>query len=204
MLVRRSVPNAADAFDVHVVACIIAIAFSEGCDGQRALTETTGLDPAELVSIVQELFPQATYLLPSLPEVAPDRSPDEDCLLDLLRQCASESSPFQQLLAKMVARRDESADHLWQDLGLGNRGELSRLMARHFRPFAPRNSNDMKWKKFLYRMICRDTGYAICTAPSCSECVDFEICFGDESGESRLARVRRASEVGDVRATSSV
>jgi nitrogen fixation protein NifQ len=204
LLVRGSDPNAADPFDTHVVACIIAVSFSECCDGQRALTDATGLDPAELVSVVQELFPQATYLLPSLAELAPVRSPDEDCLLDLLRQCASDASPFQQVLAKMVARRAQSANHLWQDLGLCNRGELSRLMARHFRPLAARNSNDMKWKKFLYRMICRDTGYAICTAPSCSECVDFEICFGDESGESRLARVRRAAEVGDVGANTSV
>ena len=52
----------------------------------------------------------------------------------------------------------------------------------------------MKWKKFLYRMICRDTGYSLCTAPSCSECDDFEICFGEESGESFLARARRRVE----------
>jgi nitrogen fixation protein NifQ len=84
---------------------------------------------------------------------------------------------------------------LWQDLGLRDRGELSQLMKRHFRLLAARNSGDMKWKKFLYRMICRDAGYSLCTAPSCAECTDFENCFGDESGESRLARTRRLGEM---------
>jgi nitrogen fixation protein NifQ len=61
---------------------------------------------------------------------------------------------------------------------------------RHFAPLAIRNNQDMKWKKFFYRMICRDEGFRLCAAPCCSECGDFENCFGDESGESLLARTR--------------
>jgi nitrogen fixation protein NifQ len=67
-------------------------------------------------------------------------------------------------------------------------------MQRHFAPLARRNTQDMKWKKFFFRMICRDEGYSLCSAPSCSECNDFGACFGDESGESLLARVRLQSE----------
>ena len=201
LLMRGADPNAADPFDIHLTACIVAVAFSE-LDGERRwLTDRTGLDSAELVEIFDNIFPHATYLLPSLPAVAPVRGADEACLLDLLTQCASPASPFVRWLAKMVARRAQSADHLWQDLGLCNRGELSQLMTRHFRPLAARNTGDMKWKKFLYRMICRDAGYSICTAPSCCECFDFENCFGDESGESRLARVRRTVERGDAATT---
>jgi nitrogen fixation protein NifQ len=81
-----------------------------------------------------------------------------------------------------------------QDLGLTNRGELSRLMQRHFALLARRNTQDMKWKKFFFRMICRDEGYRLCAAPCCSECSDFNACFGDESGESLLARVRLQSD----------
>jgi nitrogen fixation protein NifQ len=51
----------------------------------------------------------------------------------------------------------------------------------------------MKWKKFLYRTICRDDGFAFCTAPSCGECSDFDHCFGEEGGESLLATQRRTS-----------
>jgi nitrogen fixation protein NifQ len=67
-------------------------------------------------------------------------------------------------------------------------------MMRHFAKLARRNDQDMKWKKFFYRMICHDDGFSMCVAPSCSECSDFNECFGDESGESLLARSRFHSE----------
>ena len=108
----------------------------------------------------------------------------------LLQRSRSTPGPLSSLLAAIVARRAMQPNHLWQDLGLTNRSELSALMLRHFAPLAVRNSQDMKWKKFFYRMICRDDSYRLCAAPSCSECCDFSECFGDESGESRMARAR--------------
>ena len=59
-----------------------------------------------------------------------------------------------------------------------------------------RNKQDMKWKKFFYRVICAEAAYALCTAPSCGECDDFDHCFGEETGESLLARSRRGHEAG--------
>jgi nitrogen fixation protein NifQ len=38
-------------------------------------------------------------------------------------------------------------------------------------------------------MICRSEGFSLCAAPVCSDCVDFDNCFGDEDGEALLARV---------------
>jgi len=193
LLMRGSNPSA-DPFDVHVIACIVTLAFWDSVSQQKSLTATTGLEPCDLATVIDDFFPSAQYLFPSADEATVTRSVDEDCLLDLLGQCATDGSPLQSRLAAMIARRAQSPNHLWQDLGLCNRGELSALMGRHFRPLSIRNDGDMKWKKFLYRMICRDAGYSLCTAPSCSECTDFDNCFGDESGESRLARVRRADE----------
>ena len=95
-------------------------------------------------------------------------------------------------LAAMIARRCKSPHHLWQDLGLRTRNELSALMQRHFARLAARNRQDMKWKKFLYRMVCGSEGFTLCTAPVCSECSDFADCFGAEDGESRLAWARNA------------
>ena len=196
MLARECDPNSDADFDRHVVACIFALAVSEALAGQRALSATTGLDPAGTAAIIDRFFPHAAHLLSLEADAAVEHGADEACLLDLLTQCATDGTALQVRLAAMIARRAQSANHLWQDLGLRHRGDLSRLMTRHFRPLASRNSGDMKWKKFLYRMICRDAGYSLCTAPSCSECRDFEQCFGDESGESRLARVRLAGELG--------
>jgi nitrogen fixation protein NifQ len=186
-----------DRFDHHVVACILALAAWEADADEKSLVATTGLDQTDLATMINGLFPHAVDLFLPHPDAPLLRTADETCLLDLLVQCATDGTTFQAWLAAMIARRAQSPNHLWQDLGLRNRGDLSRLMTRHFRPLAARNSSDMKWKKFLYRMICRDAGYSICTAPSCGECTDFEYCFGDESGESRLARVRRSSDLSD-------
>lgn len=194
-LLMRGSNQSADPFDVHVIACIFTLAFWEAVSQKKPLTETTGLEPEDLTAVIQDVFPAALYLFPTVAQVAVTRSADEDCLLDLLGRCATDGTPLQSRLTAMIARRAQSPNHLWQDLGLCNRGELSALMGRHFRSLAIRNNSDMKWKKFLYRMICRDAGYSLCTAPSCSECTDFENCFGDESGESRLAQVRRVGEV---------
>jgi nitrogen fixation protein NifQ len=196
MLVQECDADSDADFDRHVVACIFALAIGESLAGQQSLSVTTGLGAAELALSIDHFFPHAAHLLPLETDATVEHSADEACLLDLLTQCASDGTPLQVRLAAMIARRAQSANHLWQDLGLRHRGDLSRLMKRHFRPLALRNSGDMKWKKFLYRMICRDAGYSLCTAPSCSECCDFEQCFGDESGESRLARVRLAGDLG--------
>jgi nitrogen fixation protein NifQ len=49
----------------------------------------------------------------------------------------------------------------------------------------------MRWKRFFYRMLCEDDGFVMCTTPVCTQCKDFDLCFGEESGESRMAARRR-------------
>ena len=62
---------------------------------------------------------------------------------------------------------------------------------RHFAPLASRNTKNMRWKRFFYRSLCEDDGLVMCTTPVCTQCNDFNLCFGDESGESRMAERRR-------------
>lgn len=190
-----------DPFDAHVLASMLALAIAETKAGGVSLSEGTGLSLATLTGLMSAAFPHALPLLVqhgdcaelSIPEVSiPD---DERCLRELLTRSTTHRTPFQLHLAALVARRAMRPNHLWQDCGLRNRGELCDLMSRHFAPIATRNVNNMKWKKFLYRMICRDEGFRLCTAPSCAECDDFSGCFGDESGESFLARNRRQAEL---------
>jgi nitrogen fixation protein NifQ len=115
---------------------------------------------------------------------------------------ASGQSSLEPPLAAMIARRAMEPDHLWQDLGLRDRGELSALLHRHFAPLARQNTGNMKWKRFFYRMICDSEGFALCTTPICSDCTDFDMCFGEETGEARLARNRRQDEIAAPRATA--
>jgi nitrogen fixation protein NifQ len=38
----------------------------------------------------------------------------------------------------------------------------------------------------------------MCTTPVCTRCSDFDLCFGEESGESRLAAQRRNAALDAV------
>ena len=187
---QANATTSCDQFDGHVLACIFAAAADEVQSG-GFFTDALGICGSSLRQNIERYFPGA---LAHLEAYALDKEPvieeDERCLRELLWRFRAKNSPLNSLLSFLVARRAMRANHLWQDLGLANRGELSRLMLSHFTQLAKRNNQDMKWKKFFYRMICREDGFRICLAPSCSECNDFDECFGDESGESLLARVR--------------
>ncbi len=181
-------------FGAHVAASILAISAADAGDYAQPQGASAGLPAQQFGALVREFFPKASALrLFALSETI-ERPDEETCLLELLERCTTAREPFEMLLAAMIARRAQRPNHLWQDLGLNNRGELSELMKRHFKPLAMRNTADMKWKKFFYRQICADEGFMLCAAPSCAECDDFENCFGEETGELLLARARRAAE----------
>ena len=194
-LMRHAAP-AEDAADTHAVGCILALALSEADETGHPATETTGLSGDDLAALAGGFFPQAGAMFARWHgRPAPEAGVDETCLRDLLRHGSSAGTVLQLHLADVLARRCLRPNHLWQDLGLRHRSELTGLMNRHFAPLAARNRADMKWKKYFYRTICRDEGYMLCAAPSCAECDDFEVCFGDESGESLLARARRSADL---------
>ncbi|WP_443112117.1 nitrogen fixation protein NifQ [Aquabacterium sp. OR-4] len=83
-------------------------------------------------------------------------------------------------MAEVVALACLGDDHLWQDLQLPSRGELSALMQHWFPSLAARNDRDMKWKKFLYKQLCERAEIQVCKAPSCALCSDHALCFGPE------------------------
>ncbi len=83
-------------------------------------------------------------------------------------------------MAETVAVACLGDDHLWQDLQLPSRAELSALMAHWFPTLAARNDRDMKWKKFLYKQLCEREEIFICKSPSCAVCSDWARCFGPE------------------------
>jgi nitrogen fixation protein NifQ len=185
-----------DEFDAHVAASILAISFGEAVGEGRSLTSATGLPYEQLYDLLAQIFPSAAPWRFLAPAGEVERSADEACVLELLTSCATSGTVFEARLAAMIARRAQRPNHLWQDLGLQSRRDLSELMTRHFKPLAMRNKQDMKWKKFFYRIICADAAYSLCAAPSCGECDDFDHCFGEEKGEALLARSRRGHEAG--------
>jgi nitrogen fixation protein NifQ len=83
-------------------------------------------------------------------------------------------------LAERVAVGCLGDNHLWQDLQLPSRRELSALFDCWFPALAAKNRGDMKWKKFLYKQLCEREELFVCKAPSCAVCIDRPQCFGSE------------------------
>lgn len=182
-----------EEFDTHVFASVVAIAAAQG----SAVHAHLGLSVGDFRALVERRFHGASDMFcaceverafPEDDEVATVRS-----LLMAYRSFDADDSRW---LAAMIARRAVEPNHLWEDLGLRNRGELSRLLARHFASLAEKNTRNMRWKRFFYRMLCEADGMVLCSTPVCTECSDFDLCFGDETGESRLARARRDGPAG--------
>lgn len=189
-LMRARDPGSCHGFDAHIVASTLSLAIVEAAQEGQPLVACIGLSERDLTDMVSEMFPHAGELVARIVSGGGEAGPVsevEACLRELLERHATSGSPLERRLAAIVARRAQRPHHLWQDLGLRHRRELSWLMTRHFEVLAARNVKDMRWKKFLYRAICRDEGFMICTAPTCSECSDFDACFGDEAGMSLLA-----------------
>lgn len=180
------------AFDQHALACVLSLARDEVLAGRATWPEATGLGPRSLLRLIAISFPAVSFehfdLDPAGEE--PERAEEEDMLHALLLEHADRNLAMSLYFARIVARRAMRDDHLWQDLGLFERAELTRLLNRHFPKLARGNIHNMKWKKYFYRRLCEAEGFTLCTAPSCRECSDFELCFGEETGESRLARLK--------------
>lgn len=176
-----------DDFDRHVLASILAAAVMDG----GPIAERAGLCERELNELLAECFPSAQVR--AVAWISRSDTIDDETIMvrDLLLAERSTDGEVGRWLAAMVARRAMEPNHLWEDLGLRERAELSRLLTRHFAPLAARNTRNMRWKRFFYRMLCEDDGFVMCTTPVCTQCNDFDLCFGEESGESRMAERRR-------------
>lgn len=160
----------------------------------RPLTEALGLARPDLARLLNRYLPNRLDLLDGLPEGADtgeDAIEEPDVRAYLLECRANKDINAETWWAAITARRSLGPNHLWQDMGFVNRGELNLMLRRHFPELVRRNARDMKWKKFLYRELCQREGVLICKSPVCDQCSDFDACFDGETGEplSRLARI---------------
>lgn len=124
-------------------------------------------------------------------------SPDDEELMlrELLMRHRSQPGDIGEWLACIIARRAMEPNHLWEDLGLPERPDLTRLLLRHFQSLAANNTRNMRWKRFLYRAICESEGFTMCPSPTCDACSEFHICYSDDSGPSALARNGRTNKL---------
>lgn len=99
---------------------------------------------------------------------------------ELLRQYRRGLDDLELVISDVIAAGCLGAEHLWRDLGLANRSQLSEMIAINFPVLAERNNQNMKWKKFFYKQLCEAEGGYVCRAPSCQQCAAYSDCFGPE------------------------
>ncbi len=144
---------------------------------QGVLTATLGLGEQAFQTLWHDYFPGAHLNLQKGP--GEDIAELED-LLNLLLEYRAGRRESEIWLAHSVAYSCGGRAHLWQDLGLADRTELSLLMTTAFPTLAALNVGDMKWKKFIYHFYCKRDGIYVCPTPSCGECADHAKCFAPE------------------------
>jgi len=82
-----------------------------------------------------------------------------------------------QILVRVIAARAAHPGHLWVAMGLLERPELSAAIRRHLPELAAANSNNMRWKRFLFKQVCDLNGGLMCESPVCGDCSDYALCF---------------------------
>ena len=163
---------AGDPNRLLLASMIAGQAADNGC-----LPTHLGLGKATYLDLLADYFP---FFRSTAKDERIEQIPEWSDLQKLLLDHRAGEHDSELWIADIVATACAGRDHLWQDLGLASRDELTRLMWVNFPELARANTGDMKWKKFLYREICQREGIYVCPAPSCSACKDYAQCFGPE------------------------
>lgn len=182
---------AADADDPTVLALAGVMSGAFERHGLDALP-MPGLDADQTRRMFARWFPGAgpalglAWLSWSAPASRRREEPRDDELDDLVALLNDHADPHAgspeeaNCVAHALACASLGQNHLWQDLLLPSRRELSALIGRWFPRLAAKNTHDMKWKKFFYKQLCEREDLFICKAPSCGVCADHALCFGTE------------------------
>lgn len=156
-----------------------------------------GLDAQATRRLLAQWFPNADAALGldwRALEGAERKEPRSDEIEDLRALLSDHadtragSAEQREAVACALACASLGDNHLWQDLYLPSRRELTALIGRWFPALAARNTHDMKWKKFFYKQLCEREALFICKAPSCGVCTDYRACFGPEEAVPTAAQ----------------
>ncbi len=102
-------------------------------------------------------------------------------LLSHVRASGASEMADAECLAAIIAHACLRPDHLWRDLGLSGRDEVTDMLSQYFPALVARNVDGTRWKKFLARELALSLGRVPQPAPGCPGCEDFGFCFGGKS-----------------------
>jgi len=153
--------------------------------GGGALPHGLGLDEFGFQQLLACYFVglRLPYDAPSGLALDESRLPERAELERLLRAHKAGVSEVEELWIQVLVAGINGNNHLWEDMGFNTRADLSRFMQTFFPQLAEKNTQNMKWKKFIYKQMClaEEIGYT-CRSPSCEVCTDYQQCFDLEQG----------------------
>ncbi|MGE8701503.1 MAG: nitrogen fixation protein NifQ [Achromobacter sp.] len=150
----------------------------------------SGLSPAELHDLLDYLFPgaltgfdtslsalreqYAAYVGTGTIDPQPGFTLLMRVLLDAYSAPGPDTTPWVSSILALACLRP---DHLWRDLGLSGREDVTVLLARHYPGLVSRNVDNVRWKKFLAQSACEHADLPAAAAPGCSDCEDHAFCY---------------------------
>jgi nitrogen fixation protein NifQ len=136
------------------------------------------LGAADLMRLLTRFFPGAA---PAAVAACTSIAPEEfDDLVALFRAHRRDNSEETAWLAHTIASACAGDNHLWEDMGMPNREALSQLIKKYFPTLYFKNTGNLRWKKFFYKLLCERAQARVCKAPSCGVCCDYALCYGPE------------------------
>ena len=175
---RRIIKFACNQNNDETYACMLA----SWQMGDGIMSNDFGLGIDEFGQLLENHFPGLDFATLNIPDRHNDeqRNDEREEVYKLLISDQANHSASEIWMAKIVAMACQGQDHLWQDMGLWSRNQLSELLMRNFPEIASKNVKNMKWKKFIYKQLCITEGIYTCRAPSCEVCTDYDDCFAAE------------------------
>lgn len=98
-------------------------------------------------------------------------------LLTLLWSFRTDASPACWVAAAAVACGCLGRQHLWQDLGLTGRSDVTALLQAYFPALVAQNTQGLKWKRFLFLKLGEQLGQPDLQPPHCSGCDQYATCY---------------------------
>uniref|UniRef100_UPI003D815170 nitrogen fixation protein NifQ n=1 Tax=Trichloromonas sp. TaxID=3069249 RepID=UPI003D815170 len=182
-LMDTPAPAGISSEDRQLFACLLAVAAAEPYETSEAL----GLTRQELASLLKSHFPGVDPgLLAPRQESALQAPPEAnvDVLAILFSHVPKDGSGKEiqtaLWLARILAARAAHPGHLWVAMGLFERPELTAGIRRHLPSLVAANHQGMRWKRFLFKQVCDQTGGSLCKSPNCGVCSDYALCFAPD------------------------
>ncbi|WP_176057228.1 nitrogen fixation protein NifQ [Paraburkholderia sp. BCC1876] len=168
-----SVATDAASPDTQLLARLIA------ARDARSELALLGLHQPAWRALLARHFTRASAVALPLPINAIDQIDFVRTLHTLLRAHTNESvDPADaDCLATIIAHACLRPDHLWRDLGLRGRDDVTWMLTRYFPTLVERNVANLRWKKFLAEQRALSLGLTPGPAPGCPGCEDYGHCF---------------------------